>query len=45
MERPNFGEEQLIGKETHVRKSCMQRRKASKVLMQENLTTFGLGIL
>ena len=43
--RPNFGEGQLAGKATRVRKSRMQRKKACKACMQENLTMLCLGFL
>ena len=44
-DKANFGEEQLAGKETRVMKSHMQRRKACKSHLLENLTTLGLGFL
>jgi len=42
-DKVNFGEEKLGRKETRAMKSHMQRRKACKTHLRENLTMLGLG--
>jgi hypothetical protein len=41
--KPSFGEEHLARKVARARESCMQRRKACKARMEENLTILGIG--